>query len=463
MTVLTPAKGLAWDSVPEGGALSVSRTYLRGHQMEVNDVAWAPDSRRLVSGSVDNTAIVWDLVKKRSIAVLEGHTQWVQGVAWDVTGGFIVTQSTDRTARVYSVESDSTMRVGKKRGRPAAGASAGGELAFSLVQVINARKMEEGAGAGAPPSSARHHMYVDEAALQTFFRRPAFSPDGTLLLTPAGQHRASADAAARPTTWVFQMEAGKHANVIAHLPVAASYGGRSSILTRFSPVLYTLRSPGPSAAAPFTLPYRLMWAVATLDNVYVYDSQHPHPLAVIANMHMDRLTDIAWSASGRTLLLSSYDGYCTLVHLDAGDVGERLPEAAYPPTLRSGLRSQSTFPVPKVGAKRAAKAAGEGSPPEAAAAGGEPLTPGKEWQGVEVGKGGEAAAAPAQPLKRKIALVQLAPPGAQAAPFAAAPFAAVQPVAPAPGGSAEPAPVATVAEGGEAAAFSVLGSLLAGL
>ena len=33
---------------------------LKGHTEDVLDLAWSPDSRHLLSGSVDNTAIVWD-------------------------------------------------------------------------------------------------------------------------------------------------------------------------------------------------------------------------------------------------------------------------------------------------------------------------------------------------------------------------------------------------------------------
>ena len=36
---------------------------LRGHLEDVYDLCWSPDSAHLVSGSVDNTAIVWDVQK----------------------------------------------------------------------------------------------------------------------------------------------------------------------------------------------------------------------------------------------------------------------------------------------------------------------------------------------------------------------------------------------------------------
>lgn len=36
---------------------------LRGHMEDVYDICWSPDCTQILSGSVDNTAILWDVVK----------------------------------------------------------------------------------------------------------------------------------------------------------------------------------------------------------------------------------------------------------------------------------------------------------------------------------------------------------------------------------------------------------------
>lgn len=52
-------------------------------------------------------------------------------------------------------------------------------------------------------------------------------------------------------------------------------------------------TPGPQPS--FALPYRIVYAVATQDAVYVYDTQQQTPLCVVSNLHYATFTDITWS------------------------------------------------------------------------------------------------------------------------------------------------------------------------
>lgn len=69
---------------------------LRGHREDVYDLNWSSNSLNLISGSVDNTAMIWDVAKGKSTAVLSDHKGFVQGVAWDPLNQFVATLSTDR-------------------------------------------------------------------------------------------------------------------------------------------------------------------------------------------------------------------------------------------------------------------------------------------------------------------------------------------------------------------------------
>ncbi len=74
---------------------------LKGHTSDVNSVAWSPDGKRIVTGSQDRTAKVWDGDKGQEILTLKGHTDPVLSVSWSPDGKRIVTGSRDQTAKVW--------------------------------------------------------------------------------------------------------------------------------------------------------------------------------------------------------------------------------------------------------------------------------------------------------------------------------------------------------------------------
>lgn len=52
------------------------------------------------------------------------------------------------------------------------------------------------------------------------------------------------------------------------------------------------------------------------------------PFAIISNIHYARLTDITWSADGRILIVSSVDGFCTLITFEADELGKVYTKSA---------------------------------------------------------------------------------------------------------------------------------------
>lgn len=51
---------------------------------------------------------------------------------------------------------------------------------------------------------------------------------------------------------------------------------------------------GESAAGFFNLPHRIVFAVATLNSLYIYDTESVPPIAILAGLHYAAITDIAW-------------------------------------------------------------------------------------------------------------------------------------------------------------------------
>eukprot|EP00761_Pharyngomonas_kirbyi_P008325 gb/GECH01008336.1/.p1 GENE.gb/GECH01008336.1/~~gb/GECH01008336.1/.p1 ORF type:complete len:901 (+),score=194.27 gb/GECH01008336.1/:1-2703(+) len=65
----------------------------RDHSLDVLGVAWAPDSNRLASCSVDNKVIVFDVSTQSKIVELNGHFSLVKGVQWDPIGRYLISQT----------------------------------------------------------------------------------------------------------------------------------------------------------------------------------------------------------------------------------------------------------------------------------------------------------------------------------------------------------------------------------
>ncbi|MCO5584921.1 hypothetical protein L7F22_038853 [Adiantum nelumboides] len=112
-------------------------------------------------------------------------------------------------------------------------------------------------------------------------------------------------------------------------------------------------------ASMIGLPYRMVFAVATHDSVWIYDTQQGGPLCCFSNMHYASFTDLTWSPDGQTLMMCSTDGYCSIVVFDYGELGQpytyasqpslQQPVAPIPPAKLSGspmLRRASAQSLP---------------------------------------------------------------------------------------------------------------------
>ncbi|XP_006886846.1 PREDICTED: chromatin assembly factor 1 subunit B [Elephantulus edwardii] len=262
---------------------------LRGHLEDVYDICWATDGNLMASASVDNTAIIWDVSKGQKMSIFNEHKSYVQGVTWDPLGQYIATLSCDRVLRVYSTQ--------KKR------------VAF------NVSKMLSGIG---PEGEVRSYRMFHDDSMKSFFRRLSFTPDGSLLLTPAGCVESGENVT--NTTYVFSRRNLKRP--IAHLPCP----GKATLAVRCCPVYFELRPLVETGTELMPLPYRLVFAVASEDSVLFYDTQQSFPFGYVSNIHYHTLSDISWSSDGAFLAISSTDGYCSFVTFEKDELGIPLKE-----------------------------------------------------------------------------------------------------------------------------------------
>lgn len=257
------------------------------------------------------------------------------------------------------------------------------------------------------------NIYANDT-LKSFFRRLTFTPDGSLLFTPAGQYQSQMKGSEEHSKTLYEVvntvyiytRGGINKPPIAHLPGHK----KPSVVVKCSPIFYTTRKSSPptkhitidtsskdaipalpeaivaespshsimdpppilpqtdpsgptsspkpktlevetsaSTQGPtmaFSLPYRMIYAVATEDSVLMYDTQQQTPLCVVSNLHCATFTDLTWSNDGLTLLMTSSDGFCSVLTFAPGELGQNyigeVPTAKHPVPPTAASSSQNT-------------------------------------------------------------------------------------------------------------------------
>ncbi|CAK4772312.1 unnamed protein product [Aphanomyces euteiches] len=319
-------EGETWDWSGIANNSDVSRVLLScGHKGDITDLAWSPDSAYLCSVSIDNTSVIWHVPTEKVVEKRKDHSQYVQGAAWDPLNEFLVTEGNDRSCRVYSLVGFT--KNGKKK----------------KCQLLHSNRTRDIPGEKTEDDKQPKHSLFHDDTFPAFSRRPTWTPDGNYCLFPTGVAARLSTSTTANTVYVYAR--GNLSLPAFHLPGA----GKPSMGVRCSPVLYTLAKE--TSVNVFALPYRILFAVATLNAVLVYDSHLPHPVCVIDRIHYADLTDLSWSVDGRVLVVSSLDGYVTFITFDEGEIGQPLPAEELPKYLdrqRATIEQNQSQPKKKV-------------------------------------------------------------------------------------------------------------------
>lgn len=119
--------------------------------------------------------------KETCIHVFADHTHYVQGVTWDPLGQYVATQSSDRSMAIYKYRKAPNGKLHFGTCSRRFSRIDKGKIASSSTMI----KIDDPA---AITTTGSFRLYHDEN-LVSFFRRLSFSPDGALLITPAGLNK----------------------------------------------------------------------------------------------------------------------------------------------------------------------------------------------------------------------------------------------------------------------------------
>ncbi|SCW01717.1 LAFE_0E05710g1_1 [Lachancea fermentati] len=285
------------------------RTSSMGASSEIYDLCWSPDDKFIVTGSMDNSVRIFDVEQSKCIVVSTEHNHYVQGVTWDPNDEFIISQSADRSIHVHKIQRDNnglitSLKIANKITK--------GDL--PTREGMNSKVLKH-------KSLKTSYLFHNET-LPSFFRRLCMSPCGNLLCIPTGIFRINDSGSENMTdelanaVYIFTRFSLKNNS---NRPVLClPFLHKPALAISFNPRLYKLNG---NDKPYIDLPYKLVFAVATSDEVLLYDTESTEPIAVIGNLHYTPITDLSWSADGCMLMLSSTDGFCSYVSMKQGTLG----------------------------------------------------------------------------------------------------------------------------------------------
>lgn len=294
----------------------------RSNNSEIYDIAWSPDSKYILTGSTDNVSRIFDAKTGQQVTQLSDHSHYVQGVAWDPLNKYIALQSADRSVSIYELKDSKDSRpltpcLVQKSSRAEIGTRA-----RETSTQLGSSPLKSSTGISSPASQAppqRTTLLYHPEGLRSFFRRLTFSPDGSFLLTPAGISKTFDSDEEYLNTVYFYTRKGLNKPPIAHLPGMK----KPALIVSFSPIFYKL-DESEKENCSLHLPYKMVFAVATVDSIYIFDTQHLEMLGSVSSIHYSTLTDLTWNADGQSLIVSSTDGFCTKLKFNTGIFGEVL-------------------------------------------------------------------------------------------------------------------------------------------
>jgi eukaryotic-like serine/threonine-protein kinase len=267
---------------------------LSGHTGPVLSSVYSPDGARILTGSADKTARIWDARTGAQLLMLTGHADRVQHAAYSPDGARIVTASADKTVRIWDAATGALLGslVGHGDAVNWAAYSPDGTRIVTASEDMTARIWDARTQAQLVVLSG-HGNHVNTAA---------YSRDGTRIVT------ASDDKTAR----IWNARSGA---------LVASLAGHSD-------VVYAAAYSGDGA--------RIVTASGD-HTARIWDARTGAPLAVISG-HGDRVYRASFSPDGAQVVTASADKSARIWDARTGAElwslsghGERVRSAAYSP------------------------------------------------------------------------------------------------------------------------------------
>jgi WD40 repeat protein len=291
---------------------------LLGHTGEVTSVAFSPDGKRVVTGSFDHTARVWDLSGGPPAAtVLGGDGGRVWSVAFGPDGKRVATGSDDGMARVWDLSEPT---------RPPTRLKGHGGIVNSVA--FSPDGMRVAIGSGDPTAlvwdlSEPTHAPTRLEGHQGGVWSVAFSPDGKRVVTGSADHTALVWDLSRATPAPAAPPLKGHDGAIRSVAfssdgmrvVTGSYDNTARVwdLSGATPTATVLPGHRGTVTSAAFSPDGMRVVTGSADHTArVWDLSGPCPAATVLAGHRGWVNSVAFSPDGERLVTGSSDSTARL-------------------------------------------------------------------------------------------------------------------------------------------------------
>lgn len=232
---------------------------LRGHTADVYDLEWSRDCSTIVSGSIDNSIMIWDVERSKVVQVIKSHDKFVQGVAIDPFSVFIVSIGCDKT--LFSFKRSRQKRKAKSS-----------SFKFKRHETIKRIQVDTESG------PVEISFYDDNNPI--YFRRLSWSPDGQFLVVPSGiVVSGEGEVSTASAGLLFE-----RSNLTEPLSILSGFK-EPTVASAFCPVPF--RRKGEKSC-------RWVFALCSTTTVSVYDTKQEYPICIVNGLHCSQITDVRW-------------------------------------------------------------------------------------------------------------------------------------------------------------------------
>jgi len=293
---------------------------LRGHNLDVVGLAFAPTDTFLASCSLDRDTpiVIWNIdatslastnsmvLRPHKVIGKDVHQSAVKGIAWDPVYSYLVSSGDDPAICVWNTEDWSLV---KKLG-----------VESGIFGAVGTSEAENEKNSG----QSFYDLHPELTAQLSLFRRVSFAPDGShLCCTNANMSGKPIAAMISRNGWCVSGDGA--ANLVGHKQAIVSSRHCSAF---FSFGNAGSNENGNNNGKASNLKYGTLVACGDKRGfLSVWSTRKSRPIFKLqCSEQRNTITDIAWSNNGEFLMVTNLDGTVVCLQFSADEIGDKLSD-----------------------------------------------------------------------------------------------------------------------------------------